>query len=76
VHNLNTKEGQSITRTILAMAESLTLEVIAEGIESDEQAAFFNDKHCAIFQGFKYGKPMPSAQFIKWLTQDSQAKNT
>ncbi|MCF6346117.1 MAG: EAL domain-containing protein [Thiomicrorhabdus sp.] len=76
VHNLDTKEGQSITRTILAMAESLNLEVIAEGIESDEQAAFFNDKHCAIFQGFKYGKPMPSAQFIKWLTQDSQAKNT
>lgn len=74
VHNLDTKEGQSITRTILAMAESLNLEVIAEGIESDKQAEFFDDKHCAVFQGFKYGKPMPSTQFIHWLTQNFQAK--
>ena len=72
VHNLESQEGQSITRTILAMAESLNLEVIAEGIESDKQAEFFKDKHCAIFQGFKYGKPMPSTQFINWLTQNSQ----
>ncbi len=71
VHNLETQEGQSITRTILAMAESLNLEVIAEGIESDKQATFFKNKHCAIFQGFKYGKPMPSTQFINWLTQNS-----
>ena len=69
VQNLATQEGQSITRTILAMAKSLNLEVIAEGIESDKQASFFHDKHCAIFQGFKYGKPMPSKTFINWLIQ-------
>lgn len=68
VQNLKTEEGRTITRTILAMAESLKLEVIAEGIESDEHAQFFHDKHCAIFQGFKYGKPMSSKNFIKWLT--------
>ncbi len=68
VQNLKTEEGRTITRTILAMAKSLNLEVIAEGIESDEHAYFFQDKHCAIFQGFKYGKPMPSKDFIKWLT--------
>ena len=68
VQNLKTEEGRTITRTILAMAESLKLEVIAEGIESDEHAQFFHNKHCAIFQGFKYGKPMPSKDFIKWLT--------
>ncbi|VAW45231.1 diguanylate cyclase/phosphodiesterase (GGDEF & EAL domains) with PAS/PAC sensor(s) [hydrothermal vent metagenome] len=71
VQNLTTQEGQSITRTILAMAESLNLEVIAEGIESQEQAEFFKDKHCTIFQGFKYGKPMPSAKFLSWLTKHS-----
>ena len=72
VQNLTTQEGQSITRTILAMAESLNLEVIAEGIESQEQADFFKDKHCTIFQGFKYGKPMPSTTFLNWLTKRSK----
>ncbi len=68
VQNLKTEEGRTITRTILAMAENLKLEVVAEGIESEEHAQFFYNKHCAIFQGFKYGKPMPSKDFIKWLT--------
>ncbi len=72
VQNLTTQEGQNITRTILAMAESLNLEVVAEGIESESQASFFRDKHCTIFQGFKYGKPMPSHLFIKWLKQHTQ----
>ncbi|GKT12846.1 MAG: hypothetical protein ISEC1_P1829 [Thiomicrorhabdus sp.] len=68
VFNLNTSEGQAITHTILAMAESLELSVVAEGIELDEQADFFKDKHCGIFQGFKYGKPMPATQFQTWLS--------
>lgn len=66
--NLGTKEGQAITRTILAMAESLDLEVVAEGIEEDAHVEFFKDKHCHIFQGYKYGKPMPEKAFFKWLT--------
>ena len=68
VFNLNTNDGQAIARTILAMAESLNLEVVAEGIESDEQAYFFKDTNCDIFQGYKYGKPMPATEFHTWLT--------
>jgi len=69
VLNLQSLEGKAIARTILAMAESLSLDVVAEGIESNEQKAFFHDKHCDIFQGFKFGKPMPSKRFIEWLIQ-------
>ena len=67
VLNLDTQEGQAIAKTILAMAESLNLEVVAEGIELDSQADFFAGKHCDIFQGFKYGKPMPHNEFTDWL---------
>ncbi len=65
--NLGTKEGDAITRTILAMAESLNLNVVAEGIEDPEHIEFFKNKHCHIFQGFKFGKPMPENNFFKWL---------
>ena len=67
VLNLDTPEGQAIAKTILAMAESLNLEVVAEGIELDEQVTFFADKHCDIFQGYKFGKPMPHNEFTDWL---------
>ncbi len=67
VLNLDNQEGQAIARTILAMAKSLNLEVVAEGIEQDDQVDFFQDKHCDIFQGYKFGKPMPANEFIDWL---------
>lgn len=67
VLNLDTKEGAAIARTILAMAESLDLKVVAEGIEYDEHVEFFTGKHCHIFQGFKFGKPMPEKDFFAWL---------
>ena len=67
VLNLDNQEGQAIARTILAMAQSLNLEVVAEGIELDDQIDFFRGKHCDIFQGFKFGKPMPANDFIEWL---------
>ncbi|WP_040726738.1 EAL domain-containing protein [Thiomicrorhabdus sp. Kp2] len=74
VLNLDTPEGQAIAKTILAMAESLNLEVVAEGIELDEQVTFFADKHCDIFQGYKFGKPMPHNEFTDWLKQHHSKK--
>lgn len=69
IFNLSTKEGQAIARTIIAMADGLGLEVIAEGVEDDEQIAFLQQKNCDILQGFKFGKPMPAQQFLQYLNQ-------
>ncbi len=68
VLNLGTHEGQAIVKTILAMAESLQLNVVVEGVEEDFQVEFLQGKHCQIFQGFKFGKPMDSDAFFKVLT--------
>ena len=54
---------QAIVRTIIAMAASLNLEVIAEGVETVEQLDTLQSKGCNHFQGYFFGKPMPVEQF-------------
>ncbi len=54
---------RTIVRTIIAMAQNLNLDVIAEGVEVPEQQAFLQESGCMHFQGFLFGKPMPIDQF-------------
>ena len=48
-----------ITAAIIAMAQKLNLELVAEGVESKEQIAFLKANRCAIVQGYYYSKPIP-----------------
>jgi diguanylate cyclase (GGDEF)-like protein/PAS domain S-box-containing protein len=54
---------KAIVRTIIAMAHSLSLEVIAEGVETEEQRQFILDNGCEQFQGYLFGRPVPLAEF-------------
>lgn len=54
---------QAIIRTIIAMAESLNLDVIAEGVESEEQRELLMRSGCTHYQGYLFGKPVPIEQF-------------
>jgi diguanylate cyclase (GGDEF)-like protein/PAS domain S-box-containing protein len=54
---------QAIVRTIIAMAQTLNLTVIAEGVETVEQRRFLIDNGCTHFQGYLFGKPVPLEQF-------------
>lgn len=60
---------KAIVRTIIAMARSLNLKVIAEGVETTEQQYLLRDKGCSHFQGYLFGKPVPIAQFEIALRQ-------
>ena len=54
---------KAIVRTIIAMAQNLNLDVIAEGVETEEQRSFLMNKGCTHFQGYLFGKPIPIDQF-------------
>jgi len=56
-------EGLSLVSTIINLAHSLKLKVVAEGVESEEQARLLRLLNCDELQGFLYSKPLPSAVF-------------
>jgi EAL domain-containing protein (putative c-di-GMP-specific phosphodiesterase class I) len=53
----------AIVRSILFLGRTLGLEVIAEGVETAEQAARLRRKNCPQVQGYLFGRPMPAAEF-------------
>ena len=60
---------KAIVSTIIAMAQSLNLEVIAEGVETEEQRQFLLNSGCTHYQGFLFDKPVPIEQFEVLLKQ-------
>lgn len=60
---------QAIVRTIIAMAQTLNLNVIAEGVETEGQRQLLVDNGCKAFQGYLFGKPIPIDQFEALLRQ-------
>jgi sensor c-di-GMP phosphodiesterase-like protein len=58
---------------IVAMAKTLRVQVIVEGIETVEQSNFFSSAECSIlFQGWFFGRPVPADTFRNWLTADEK----
>ena len=66
--------SQSLVRAIVAVAQALNLQVIAEGVESAKEDALLTKNGVNEPQGYLFAKPMPAAAFERWLKR-YQARN-
>lgn len=64
----------AIARTIIALADSLGLSVIAEGVEHESQRRFLAEQGCRTYQGYLFGRPAPVADFMASLQLDEQGR--
>jgi EAL domain-containing protein (putative c-di-GMP-specific phosphodiesterase class I) len=67
------RNDRSIVQTIIMMAQTMELDVLAEGVETREQFDFLNEHGCHKYQGYYFGKPVSANEFLqKWIQTSSE----
>jgi len=72
---LDDSSSRVITQTILSLGETMTLSVIAEGVETAAQREFLLRLGCHTFQGYLFSHPLPAEEFEEWLTVFDRSAN-
>jgi diguanylate cyclase (GGDEF)-like protein len=66
-------DDAAIVTAVIAMARSLDVLTIAEGVETDGQLAFLDSLKCGEYQGYYFAKPMPADEFLALLRRNQSA---
>jgi predicted signal transduction protein with EAL and GGDEF domain len=66
------EEDANLTGAIISMAHSLGIPVVAEGVETLEQAELLREQGCDDIQGYLIGRPMPPDEFSRFLERDKR----
>jgi EAL domain-containing protein (putative c-di-GMP-specific phosphodiesterase class I) len=66
-------DDRKIAATIIAMARSLNLGVLAEGVETEQQLAFLRLYGCDQYQGYLFSKPLAAEHLQAWLLEAAGA---
>jgi diguanylate cyclase (GGDEF)-like protein len=72
VSNIDKTEGSAIALAIMALAKSLNLKVIAEGVETEHQVRILQEHGCEFMQGFLFSRPVPADEITR-LLQEQEA---
>jgi EAL domain-containing protein (putative c-di-GMP-specific phosphodiesterase class I) len=62
----------AITKAIIAMAKSLNLKLVAEGVETEAELSFVRQNQCDGMQGYLFSRPVPAEDFKQLLTADKR----
>lgn len=70
------KDSVTITRSIIELAHNLSMIVVAEGVENEDQIKFLTSIGVEEFQGYYFGKPMPIDEFeLKFITDSTSVES-
>lgn len=65
-------DDDELVKGILSMAQSLKLQVVAEGVETEQQESFLINNHCLFTQGYLYSKPLSQHDFGRYLVASEE----
>ncbi|MCI0518498.1 MAG: EAL domain-containing protein [Woeseiaceae bacterium] len=69
------KTNERVVQAIVALGKAMQLQVIAEGIETEQQLLLVNEFGCDLAQGFFLGKPMAEKDFLGWCDAVAESTN-
>lgn len=69
----STNNGR-VVQAIVALGKAMHLEIVAEGVETEEQLALIREFGCDLAQGYFIGRPMPEQDFLSWCNDVEQTR--
>ena len=63
----NSRQNQEIVGALVGLGRALSMEVVVEGVETEQESAALKNLGCGIVQGYLFGRPMPADRIAGWL---------
>ena len=70
---LTTRNDAAVVNTIIAMGQGLDMELVAEGVETEEQLRYLAERECGIIQGYYFSRPLPPDELAAFCREWSGA---
>ncbi|MEH0168011.1 EAL domain-containing protein [Roseateles microcysteis] len=64
-------QGDAYAETVINLGQSIGMEIVAEGVETEAQANFLRNKGCDVAQGWRYAKAMPMHELRAWMARQT-----